>query len=51
MRDAELLRIARGEAFALLDQDPQLSAPEHAVTQKVHDARWSEARLFGEEAG
>jgi ATP-dependent DNA helicase RecG len=51
VRDAELLRIARGEAFALLEKDPQLTTPEHAVTKKVLDARWSEARLFGEEAG
>ena len=42
---------ARSEAFALLEQDPQLAAPEHATTRAVLDARWAEARLFGEEAG
>jgi ATP-dependent DNA helicase RecG len=51
VRDAELLRVARTEAFALLEKDPQLSSPEHARTRQVLDARWSEARLFGEEAG
>ena len=51
VRDAELLRMARAEAFALLEADPQLAAPEHATTRAVLDARWAEARLFGEEAG
>jgi ATP-dependent DNA helicase RecG len=51
VRDVELLRIARTEAFALLETDPQLAAPEHATTRAVLDARWAEARLFGEEAG
>jgi ATP-dependent DNA helicase RecG len=51
VRDAELLRIARTEAFALLETDPQLAAPAHATTRAVLDARWAEARLFGEEAG
>jgi len=51
VRDAELLRLARTEAFALLEEDPGLAAPEHATTRAVLDARWAEARLFGEEAG
>jgi ATP-dependent DNA helicase RecG len=51
VRDAELLRVARTEAFRLLERDPQLERPEHAVTKQVLDARWAEARLFGEEAG
>jgi ATP-dependent DNA helicase RecG len=51
VRDAELLRLARAEAFALLEQDPQLARAEHSVTRQVLDARWAEARLFGEEAG
>jgi ATP-dependent DNA helicase RecG len=51
VRDAELLRVARAEAFALLEADPPLAQPEHAVTRAVLDARWAEARLFGEEAG
>jgi ATP-dependent DNA helicase RecG len=49
VRDAELLRLARGEAFSLLERDPRLAA--HPATRAVLDARWSEARLFGEEAG
>jgi ATP-dependent DNA helicase RecG len=51
VRDAELLRIARAEAFTLLEADPKLERPEHATTLLVLDARWAEARLFGEEAG
>ncbi|MGZ3408001.1 MAG: ATP-dependent DNA helicase RecG, partial [Polyangia bacterium] len=51
VRDVELLRLARAEAFALLEADPLLAAPEHATTRAVLDARWAEARLFGEEAG
>jgi ATP-dependent DNA helicase RecG len=49
VRDAELLRQARKEAFALLAADPELRA--HAATHAVLEARWAEARLFGEEAG
>ncbi|MDB4967430.1 MAG: box helicase domain protein [Myxococcales bacterium] len=51
VRDVELLRLARAEAFALLERDPKLEAPAHAMTRTVLDARWAEARLFGEEAG
>ena len=51
LRDAELLRLARTDAFALLERDPELAAREHATTRAVLEARWSEARLFGEEAG
>ncbi len=49
MRDVELLRDARREAFALLERDPRLDA--HPQTRAILDARWAEARLFGEEAG
>jgi ATP-dependent DNA helicase RecG len=51
VRDVELLRLARARAFALLERDPELAAPEHAATRAVLEARWAEARLFGEEAG
>jgi ATP-dependent DNA helicase RecG len=51
IRDLELLRVARAEAFALLDGDPGLARPEHGVTRAVLEARWAEARLFGGEAG
>ena len=42
--------LARTEAFALLESrsDPRR---EHPTTRAVLDARWAEARLFGEEAG
>ncbi|CAN0549587.1 unnamed protein product, partial [Laminaria digitata] len=29
VRDAEVVELARDEAFALLEADPQLSRPEH----------------------
>jgi ATP-dependent DNA helicase RecG len=51
VRDAELLRRARVEASELLLADPTLNRAEHAMTRQILDARWSEARLFGEEAG
>jgi ATP-dependent DNA helicase RecG len=51
VRDAELLRLAREDAFQLLEGDPRLERPEHAVTRRVLEARWAEGRLFGEEAG
>ncbi len=51
VRDADLLREARKDAFALLERDPKLSSAEHLTTREVLEARWSEARLFGEEAG
>jgi ATP-dependent DNA helicase RecG len=51
VRDAELLRLARVEASELLLADPTLEQADHAMTRRVLDARWAEARLFGEEAG
>jgi ATP-dependent DNA helicase RecG len=51
VRDRELLQLARAEAFALFERDPALGLPEHAVTRAVLDDRWSNVRLFGEEAG
>jgi ATP-dependent DNA helicase RecG len=49
VRDFPILVEARADAFALLERDPDLAA--HAATRAVLDARWAEARLFGEEAG
>jgi ATP-dependent DNA helicase RecG len=49
VRDAGLLREARTDAFALLERDPDLT--HHPETAGVLEARWAEARLFGEEAG
>jgi ATP-dependent DNA helicase RecG len=51
VRDIELLKLARDQAFRLLERDPELAEPEHARTKLVLDARSAEARLFGEEAG
>ncbi len=51
VRDAELLRLARREAFALLERDPELELPEHQAARAVLVSRWAETRLFGEEAG
>ena len=51
VRDVDLLRLARVEAGELLERDTLLEREEHALTKHVLDARWAEARLFGEEAG
>jgi ATP-dependent DNA helicase RecG len=40
VRDAELLRQARQEAFALLKQDPQLKAPVHRALRETMLRRW-----------
>jgi ATP-dependent DNA helicase RecG len=49
VRDFPILERARQDAFALLERDPDLKA--HPQTRAILDARWAEARLFGEEAG
>jgi ATP-dependent DNA helicase RecG len=49
-RDLELLALARTEAFALLEKDPDLSFPEHAALRAALDRRAAD-RVFGEEAG
>ncbi len=49
VRDFPILERARADAFALLERDPDLK--QHPQTRAVLDARWAEARLFGEEAG
>src|SRR5262249_32490250 len=49
-RDLELLSLARSEAFALLEADPDLSHPEHAPLREAIASRASQ-RVFGEEAG
>jgi ATP-dependent DNA helicase RecG len=50
-RHGEVLRQARAEAFALVERDPDLSAPEHAAARAVLESRWDPAALYGEEAG
>ena len=49
VRDFPILVEAREDAFALLERDPELAA--HPTARAILDARWAEARLFGEEAG
>jgi ATP-dependent DNA helicase RecG len=50
-RHGEVLRLARTEAFALVQRDPDLAAPEHAAARAVLESRWDPAALYGEEAG
>ncbi|MBP6608854.1 MAG: ATP-dependent DNA helicase RecG [Deltaproteobacteria bacterium] len=45
LRDIDLLTIARREAAALLSRDPDLSRPEHVVTQRVLAERWAHCDL------
>jgi ATP-dependent DNA helicase RecG len=49
VRDFPILERAREDAFSLLDRDPELT--NYPQTKAILDARWAEARLFGEEAG
>ncbi|MBW1807184.1 MAG: ATP-dependent DNA helicase RecG [Deltaproteobacteria bacterium] len=39
-RDADLLTVARKEAFALVDKDPDLSRPEHRLLKEALMLRW-----------
>ena len=40
VRDSHLLEQARNEAFALIQQDPQLAKPEHQALKMVMLRRW-----------
>ena len=40
MRDGQLLERARQEAFALIEQDPHLTRPEHRLLQRATFRRW-----------
>jgi ATP-dependent DNA helicase RecG len=42
IRDVRLLQQARQEAFALIDQDPQLSSEEHRSLVKAVRGKWQE---------
>jgi len=44
VRDGDLLQLARSEAFSLLKQDPQLSAPAHQRIKEMMLRKW-EKRL------
>jgi ATP-dependent DNA helicase RecG len=41
LRDTPILAEARREAFCLIDEDPQLTRPCHAVLRDVLLKRWS----------
>jgi ATP-dependent DNA helicase RecG len=40
IRDARLVELARQEAFAVFDQDPSLSRPEHAPLKAALKRTW-----------
>ena len=42
IRDARLLQQARQEAFALIEQDPELSSADHLLLREVIRERWQE---------
>ncbi|HSE57075.1 MAG TPA: ATP-dependent DNA helicase RecG [Nitrospiraceae bacterium] len=48
VRDAALLEQARKEAFALLQQDPRLSAPEHQPLREAMMRRWQAKLALGD---
>ena len=48
VRDAALLEQARKEAFALLQQDPRLSAPEHQPLRDAMLRRWQAKLALGD---
>lgn len=48
VRDAALLEQARKEAFALLQQDPRLSAPEHQALRDAMMRRWQAKLALGD---
>jgi ATP-dependent DNA helicase RecG len=50
-RHGELLRLARTEAFTLVERDPDLAAPELAATRAVLEERWDPKALYGAESG
>jgi ATP-dependent DNA helicase RecG len=50
-RHGDLLRLARTEAFALVERDPDLAAPELGMTRAVLEERWDPKALYGAESG
>ncbi|MBI5480476.1 MAG: DEAD/DEAH box helicase, partial [Deltaproteobacteria bacterium] len=50
-RHGDLLRLARTEAFALVERDPDLAAPELTTTRVVLEERWDPKALYGAESG
>jgi ATP-dependent DNA helicase RecG len=47
VRDADLLQQARSEAFSLLKQDPQLSAPAHHGVREAMLRKWKQKLELG----
>jgi ATP-dependent DNA helicase RecG len=47
VRDGDLLQLARAEAFSLLKQDPQLSAPAHQRIKEMMLRKWEKKLDLG----
>jgi ATP-dependent DNA helicase RecG len=47
VRDGDLLQLARSEAFSLLKQDPQLSAPAHQRIKEMMLRKWEKKLDLG----
>ena len=43
MRDVKLLEYARQEAFAIIEEDPSLSHPQHHAVKKALEQRWKKS--------
>jgi len=50
-RHADLLRLARAEAFALIERDPELEADAHRVTRRVLEERWDPRVIVAADSG
>ncbi|QJA05788.1 ATP-dependent DNA helicase RecG [Thermosulfurimonas marina] len=50
IRDYDVLLAAREEAFQLLEEDPDLSRPEHRILRKILAERWAERLHLSEVA-
>lgn len=48
IRDAALVELARKEAFALWQADPELSRPEHQRLKQAMQRRWEGKLTLGE---
>ncbi|MDO8519186.1 MAG: ATP-dependent DNA helicase RecG, partial [Deltaproteobacteria bacterium] len=47
-RDAHLLTAARARAFQILEEDPALAKPEHAILRKILAQRWESKLELGD---
>ena len=48
LRDAELLSLARREAFAMIESDPSLAQPENQALKRAIWARWGQRLQLAE---